>query len=35
MYIKNRRNNSKIQAFSLYQALCLTLSLVLRNRLLY
>ena len=34
MYIKNRRNSNKIKAFSSYQTLCLTESLVLRNRLL-
>jgi hypothetical protein len=35
MYIKNRRNSSKIKAFVWYQALWLTENLVLRNRLLF
>jgi len=35
MYIKNRRNSSKIKAFGSYQTLCLTESLGLRNRLLF
>ena len=35
MYIKNRRNSSKIKAFASYQNLCLTESFVLRNRLLF
>src|SRR5690606_17046893 len=35
MYIKNRRDSSKIKAFGSYQSLCLTESLVLRNRLLF
>jgi hypothetical protein len=35
MYIKNRRNSSKIKGFGSYQILCLTGSLVLRNRLLF
>ncbi len=34
MYIKNRRNSTKIKSFGLYQSLFLTESLVLRNRLL-
>ena len=35
MYIKNRRNSSKIKGFGSYQTLYLTESLVLRNRLLF
>ena len=35
MYIKNRRNSNKFKAFGSYQTLCLTESLVLRNRLLF
>ena len=35
MYIKNRRDSSKIKAFGSYQSLCSTESLVLRNRLLF
>jgi len=35
MYIKNRRDSSNIKAFGSYQTLCLTESLVLRNRLLF
>jgi hypothetical protein len=35
MYIKNRRNSSKIKPFGLSQTLCLTESLVLRNRQLF
>ncbi len=35
MYIKNRRNSSKIKDFGTYQTLRLTESLVLRNRLLF
>tara|TARA_B110000902_G_C14073041_1_gene500060 strand:- start:560 stop:721 length:162 start_codon:yes stop_codon:yes gene_type:complete len=34
-YIKNRRNSAKLKASGLYQVLCLTESLVLRNRLLF
>ena len=32
MYIKNRRNSAEFKGFGSYQALCLTESLVLRNR---
>ena len=35
MYIKNRRNSSKIKASGSNQSLCLTESFVLRNRLLF
>jgi hypothetical protein len=35
MYIKNRRNSNKFKAFGSYQTLCLTESLVPRNRLLF
>jgi hypothetical protein len=35
MYIKNRRNSSKIKALGSYQTLCLTESLMLQNRLLF
>jgi hypothetical protein len=35
MYIKNRRNSSKFNGFGSNQTLCLTESLVLRNRLLF
>ena len=35
MYIKNRRNSSKMKAYGSYQTLYLTESLVLRNRLLF
>jgi hypothetical protein len=35
MYIKNRRDSNKNKAFGSYQTLCLTESLVLRNRLLF
>ena len=35
MYIKNWRISSKIMALRSYQTLCLTESLVLRNRLLF
>jgi hypothetical protein len=35
MYIKNSRSSFKFKAFSSYQALYLTESLVLRNRLLF
>ena len=35
MYIKNRRNSSKVKAFGSYQSLCLPESFVLRNRLLF
>jgi len=35
MYIKNRRNCSKIRTFNSFQTLCLTESFVLRNRLLF
>ena len=35
MYIKNRRNSSKLKAFGSCQILCATESLVLLNRLLF
>ena len=35
MYIKNRRNSTKIKAFGSYQSLCLTESSSLRNHLLF
>ena len=35
MYIKNRRDSSKIKAFGSYQTLFLIESFVLRNRLLF
>jgi hypothetical protein len=35
MYIKNRRNSNKIKGFGSYKTLCLSESLVLRNRLLF
>jgi len=35
MYIKNRRNSSKINGFDSHQTLCLIESLFLRNRLLF
>jgi len=35
MYIKNRRNSTKFQAYGLHQSLCSAESLVLRNRLLF
>jgi hypothetical protein len=35
MYIKNRRNSSKVKGSVSDQTLCLTESLVLRNRLLF
>jgi hypothetical protein len=35
MYIKNRRDSNRFKAFGSYQSVCLTESLVLRNRLLF
>ncbi len=35
MYIKNWRNSHKIKGFGSYKTLCLTESLVLRNRLFF
>ena len=35
MYIKNRRNSNKFKCFGSYQSICLSESLVLRNRLLF
>ena len=35
MYIKNSRNSTKLKGFGSFQAMCLTESLVLRNRLLF
>jgi hypothetical protein len=35
MYIKNRRIGAEFKVFGSYQSLCLTESLVLRNRLLF
>ncbi len=35
MYIKNKRNNSKIKAYGLYQSLLLTENSGLRNRSLF
>ena len=35
MYIKNRRNSTKFKGFGSYQTLCLTESIVFRNRLLF
>ena len=35
MYIKNRRNSGKTKGFGSFQSLCLTVSEVHRNRLLF